>query len=87
MEIIVIIVIALLLLNCILTKKEGFSYCSNCCHKSHRQCINCTNCGVCIKGGRRYCEPGDANGPFNRIDCDQWLHGWRNPSNNQQIFF
>ena len=55
-------------------KKENFCYCSDCNHKSHRKCISCTNCGVCVKGNKRYCEPGDANGPFNRIDCDQWLH-------------
>ena len=82
--VIVIIIIALL---CSFDNKENFNYCSNCNHKSHKKCISCTNCGVCIKGKKRFCEPGDANGPFNRLDCDQWLHGLRNPSKNKQIFY
>jgi len=68
-------------------KKETFEYCTDCNHKSYNKCINCTNCGVCIKDDKMYCEPGDANGPYKRIDCNKWLHGWRNLPNNQQIFY
>jgi hypothetical protein len=81
--IIIFIAIFLMLIFIVSDKnKERFSYCSNCNHNSYRECINCENCGICIKGNKRFCESGDANGPFNRIDCDNWMHKYRNPPNN-----
>jgi hypothetical protein len=80
MEILILIAIMVFLFLVYSYKnKENFSYCSDCNHKSYNKCINCTNCGICITNdGSKYCEHGDANGPFNRKDCYIWHHGWRN---------
>lgn len=74
------IIIMTIIFYLITKNKENFEYCSNCDNKTYRDCFNCTNCGICINRlGDRSCEPGDANGPYNRSDCLYWLNGWKNP--------
>jgi hypothetical protein len=60
-------------------KRENFEYCSNCKKNNFLDCFNCNNCGICVdRIGRRNCEPGDANGPYNRSDCLYWMHNGKN---------
>lgn len=72
--------IIVILFYLITQNKEKFEYCSDCNKKTPIDCFNCTNCGICIdRLGVRNCEPGDANGPYNRRDCLYWLNGWKMP--------
>lgn len=47
----------------------------NCYSLSNDKCLNYTNCGLCKRDPQRYeCVPGDEQGPFFCLGCDNWVY-------------
>ncbi len=78
---ILIVIVVLVLLCTINTKKEGYysgitRYCRNCGYLGRKKCNDCVNCGWCVNtSGEGMCVPGDHNGPYFRKDRALWNPG------------
>lgn len=45
---------------------------NDCYTESPETCLNYSNCGLCQKNGKQKCLPGDVNGPYYHLGCNEW---------------
>lgn len=47
---------------------------SDCYNLNAKDCTNATNCGLCYRGNRATCVPGDSKGALFEEKCDKWKY-------------